>query len=214
MIPTPSLRQLTRPDLDRAIEVESLAFQEDPLWRYLIANPARRLEAARRFQRPFFRVALERGRLFGVGDPLAGVAIWSKPGEADAGFAVLARAGFLRTLLSPLAPAFFRAGPIFGQFGRMQRQYAPQPHYYLNTIAILPEAQGQGLASYLIRPFLARADREHVAAYTETMTPSNVPLYEHYGFRCQEEYRVPNTTLSIWSFYRPPADEPHREGVA
>lgn len=53
--------------------------------------------------------------------------------------------------------------------------------------------QGRGVASRLIRPFLDRADSEHVGAYTETMTPSNVPLYEHFGFRCQEAYAVPKT---------------------
>ncbi|MBZ0285130.1 MAG: GNAT family N-acetyltransferase [Anaerolineae bacterium] len=84
----------------------------------------------------------------------------------------------------------------------MQKQYAPEPHYYLNTIAVLPEAQGKGLASQLIKPFLANADAEGVSVYTETMTPANVGLYEHYGFRVMEQYHVPQTDLSIWSFYR------------
>lgn len=205
-VETVTMRQLSRADLDRAVEVETQAFQEDPLWRYLIADPARRLVAARHFQRPFFRAALDRGRLYGVGTPLVGVAIWSLPGEAEVSFAALLRAGFLRSLFSPLAPAFFKAGPIFSQFSRMQRQYAPSPHYYLNTIGVVPEMQGRGVASRLIRPFLDRADSEHVGAYTETMTPSNVPLYEHFGFRCQEAYAVPKTDLTIWSFFRPPAN--------
>lgn len=47
-----------------------------------------------------------------------------------------------------------------------------------------------------------KADAEGVSVYTETMTPANVGLYEHYGFRVMEQYRVPQTDLSIWSFYR------------
>lgn len=88
-------------------------------------RPGGRLPA-RDFQRPFFRAALDRGRLYGVGTPLVGVAIWGLPGEAEVSFAALLRAGFLRSLFSLLCLAFFKAGPIFSQFSRMQRQYAPK----------------------------------------------------------------------------------------
>jgi GNAT superfamily N-acetyltransferase len=85
----------------------------------------------------------------------------------------------------------------------MQQQYALEPHYYLNTIGVVREAQGKGRASQLIKPVLAEADEQAISVYTETMTPSNVPLYEHYGFVCREEYDVPNTDLKIWALYRP-----------
>jgi len=111
----------------------------------------------------------------------------------------------LRLLLSPTALLFLRAGSIFARFDQMQKQYAPGPHYYLNTIAVLPDQQGKGLASALMRPILEKADQLRVGVYTETMTPANVGLYEYYGFKCVEQYRVPKTDLSIWAFYRYPA---------
>ena len=84
----------------------------------------------------------------------------------------------------------------------MQKKYAPKPHYYLSTISVLPESQGRGLASKLIRSFLEKTDEQSVGTYTETMTPSNVGLYEHYGFQCMEQHRVPRTDLSIWALFR------------
>jgi ribosomal protein S18 acetylase RimI-like enzyme len=72
----------------------------------------------------------------------------------------------------------------------------------LQTIGIRPEAQGQGLASRLIRPFLAEADGRGLPCYTETVTPENVSLYEHYGFQVAEQCRLPGLPLTLWGFYR------------
>ena len=91
---------------------------------------------------------------------------------------------------------------IFAQFERMQKIYAPEPHYYLQSIGVRPGFQGQGLASGLVRPFLDEADSRGISSYTETMTPSNVGLYEHFGFTSVEQYAVPGTELNIWAFYR------------
>lgn len=197
-----TLRPLTLGDLDRATLVQARAFLNDPLWVYLIPDLRQRQIYLPRFSRVLFHFGILNGQAYGVGDPLAGVAIWSAPGQTTRLSAAL-RAGWPRLLFSPFLFQFVRAGEIFGRFGEMQKQYAPDPHYYLNTISVLPEAQGQGIASKLIRPFLAQADREGVSAYTETMTPSNVGLYQHYGFQVMEAYRVPAKDLSLWAFFRP-----------
>jgi GNAT superfamily N-acetyltransferase len=82
----------------------------------------------------------------------------------------------------------------------MHKQYAPMPQYYLTTIGVRPEAQGKGVASKLIKPFIAQAEREGCPVYTETITPQNVSLYQHYGFKVMEQYSVPRTDLNLWSF--------------
>jgi hypothetical protein len=183
--------------------VLSKAFYSDPLWKYLVPDDAKRAALLPKFYRAFVRLGLRSGQTFGVGDPVEGVAVWSKPGQ-EVVFSGLFGVDFLKLIFSPFILTFARtAFPIFSRFEMMQKRYAPEPHFYLNTIGVMPEAQGKGLASKLIRPFLAQADTQGVSTYTETMTPSNVGLYEHYGFRVMEEYCVPNTELSIWSFYRP-----------
>ncbi len=66
------------------------------------------------------------------------------------------------------------------------------------------DARGQGAASRLIWPFLDKADAESAPAYTDTVTRSNVPLYEHFGFECVEESPVEGTGLTIWALKRNP----------
>ena len=85
----------------------------------------------------------------------------------------------------------------------MHKKYADEPHFYLDYIGVLASARGKGLSSKLIRPFLEMADSQKVIAYTETVTPSNVPLYEHFGFQCMEESPVVGTGITIYALRRP-----------
>lgn len=202
MIDPVDLRLLIPKELDAAVKVQASAFFDDPLWLYLFPDARRREQIAHQTFEAALRFGMLNQQLYGVGYPPEGIAVWSTPYQKTRLCAVLGSA-FWRLLFSPFILQVRRAIPVFSQFERMQKLYAPQPHYYLNTISVLPSSQGKGLASKLIRPFLARADAEKVGSYTETMTPSNVELYQHYGFKLMEDYRVPNTDLHIWSFYRP-----------
>lgn len=198
-----AMRQLSTADVEQAAEVLGRAFYRDPLWLYLLPDDTQRAVAVRQSFRSFAPWFIRKQQAYGVGAPLEGIAVWGRPNQTSAGVAALINVHLLTLLASPLIFRFRRVIPIFAQFDIMQRHYAPEPHYYLSTIGVIPEAQGKGLASLLIKPFLAQADAQEVSTYTETMTPSNVPLYEHYGFRCMEQFRVPATDLCIWSLYRP-----------
>ncbi|MBE2267137.1 MAG: GNAT family N-acetyltransferase [Anaerolinea sp.] len=196
-------RTISMTEYDRVIEVLATAFENDPLWQYLVPDLARRRIVIRKFFRVGFRLSVAAGQAYGVGEPLTGVAVWSLPQRQRANPLIVLNGDLLALIFSSGVGAIAKAAPIFSQFDRLHTTYAPeQPQYYLNSIGVLPEAQGKGLASQLIKPFLEQADKEGLSAYTETMTPSNVPIYEHYGFKVMEEYRVPQTDLAIWSLYR------------
>lgn len=202
LIDSSDLHLVLPQDFSAAVEVQMSAFLSDPLWVYLFTDSGRRERTARQTFSAALRFALLNGQLHGTGHPPEGIAIWSVPDQKTRLRAVLG-SGFWRLFFSPFILQVQRVIPVFSQFERMHKQYAAKPHYYLNTISVRPAAQGKGLASKLIRPFLARADVEGVGCYTETMTPSNVGLYQHFGFKVMEDYSVPNTDLHIWSLYRP-----------
>ncbi|MGL4648428.1 MAG: GNAT family N-acetyltransferase [Caldilineaceae bacterium] len=196
-------RLLTPADADRAAEVLGRAFLDDPLNLYLYPDAAKRAARTPALYAFFARLGLGEGLAHGAGEPLASVAVWNAPGVSGMGFRALLRARPWRLVFSPFLLSAARVLPVFSQFDRMQKQYAPEPHVYLQTIGTLPEAQGKGYGSALLRTMIAEADAARLPIYTETMTPSNVPLYEHFGFVVREEYVVPNTKLRIWCFTRP-----------
>lgn len=197
------MRRLGMADADSAAEVLARAFMRDPLWQYLIPNLHARIPVLRQSFRATVPLYAANRQVYGYGDPLDSVAIWRAPGQRTRGVRALLNPSALSLVFSPFVGIFNRAIPIFTQFDRMHAQYVSGLHFYLSTIGVVPDAQGRGRASQLIKPILEQADAQRRGVYTETMTPSNVPLYEHYGFVCQERFEVPGTRLNIWSFYRP-----------
>jgi len=200
---TESRRRLGPADAEAAAEVLARAFANDPLWRYLLPDARQRPALVRQAFRTFAPAFVSGQQAYGVGAPLAGVAVWSAPDQPEGPASALLNANLLTLVFSPLALAVARAAPIFAAFEQLRRRYAAEPHYYLATVGVVPEAQGRGLASRLIRPVLAHADARALPAYTETMTAANVGIYERFGFVVREQRRVPDADLVIWALYRP-----------
>ena len=190
-------------DLKRAVLVQSSAFNNDPFWQYLIPNLEKRTKMLPRFFNVFLKVNINNETVYGISTPIEGVAVWSAPNQKRINLSGFIGSEILKLSLDGFLFPFLKAFKVFIKLENMEKKHASEPHYYLNTIAVLPESQGKGFASKLIRPFLEKADEESVGAYTETMTLSNVGLYEHFGFHCVEQFHVPKTELNVWAFYRP-----------
>lgn len=79
-----------------------------------------------------------------------------------------------------------------------------RPHHHLNMIGVRREHRGKGLAGRLLDDVhrLAREDPESAGVTLTTEDPANVPLYEHFGYRCLGRVRVADA-LESWSFFRP-----------
>src|SRR5271166_2088182 len=65
-----------------------------------------------------------------------------------------------------------------------------EPHYYFANIGVVPEMQGRGIGSALMRPTLERCDARGLAAYLEASSERNAALYERLGFRLIRELRI------------------------
>lgn len=203
MVTEPNCRLLTLSDVEQAAHVISQAFVNDPLCVYMLPIQRTRPKTLYKFFRLYGEVSIKNKRGYGIGDPLVGVAFWKFPDQDDLSISLNSLRKLLPLLFSFYAIGYLRARAIIKEQETMHQQYASQPHFYLDNIGVLPAAQGQGLASRLIRHFLDKADQQQVNVYTDTVTRSNVALYEHLGFQCVEERPVPNTGITVWGLLRP-----------
>ncbi|PYH35144.1 GNAT family N-acetyltransferase [Aspergillus neoniger CBS 115656] len=62
-------------------------------------------------------------------------------------------------------------------------------YFYLDMLGTLPQFNGRGIGSRLLRWGLDRADEKGVPTFLAS-TPAGRPLYEKYGFEAVEEYEV------------------------
>lgn len=195
----------TRPsgadEIDRVAAVLARAFEDDPLWTWVLARPDgedRRARLARFFGAMGARMHARHQLVFTAGD-FAGAAVWAPPGEWKHRFTDEVR----------VAPA------VLGAFGlsvvrllrllvRVERAHLREPHYYLFAIGADPKWQGRGVGSALLAPMLRRCDDERLPAYLESSNPANVPFYQRHGFVTTGEITFEDGPL-LTLMRRPPA---------
>jgi ribosomal protein S18 acetylase RimI-like enzyme len=200
----PDFRLLTLSDVERAAQVIAQAFVDDPLISFVLPFRRTRVKTLYKFFRAYGEINIKNNRGYGSGEPLQGVAYWKSPHQDSLSVSVKSLGRFLPLLFTFYPIGFFRARAILQRIEDLHKKYAEEPHYYLDNIGVLAGARGQGVSSKLIRPILELADAQKVITYTDTVTPSNVALYEHFGFQAVEESSVINTGITVWALRRPP----------
>lgn len=132
------------------------------------------------------------------GAPVLGVAVWHGPGHGAPArdrlrqLPAVVRAIGLRHL--PTAAA---------QTARYERHRPRRPHWYLEEIAVSPDARGLGVGSALLRHGLARADAAGLPAYLEATSEASRRLYERFGFVATGP--VPVRGPRPWAMLREPS---------
>lgn len=196
-------RSLTLADVEEAAQVIAQAFQHDPLITFMLPFKSTRIRTLLKFFRPYGEISIKHGRGYGVGQPLQGVAYWELPGQASMSVSIRSLGKFLPLLFTMYPIGVFRARAVLEKTDALHAKYAGEPHYYLDNLGVLPSAQGKGNSSRLLRPILEQADVQQVIAYTDTVSPANVPFYEHFGFQCVEASAIPGTGITVFALRRP-----------
>jgi ribosomal protein S18 acetylase RimI-like enzyme len=197
-------RSLTLSDVEAAAQVLSQAFVNDPLCVYMLPGQETRVKTLYKFFLVYGELNIRNNRGYGVGDPLQGVAYWKSPSQENLSISVKSLGKVIPLFFTLYFAGYMRGKPITAQIDALHKKHADEPHYYLDNLGVLPAVQGQKLSSKLLRPILQMADEQKVIAYTDTVTRSNVAIYEHFGFQCVEECAVQNTGVTIWALRRSP----------
>ncbi len=204
MLQPVSLRQLVLADVEPAARLISSAFIDDPLIGFMLPFRATRYQTLYKYFRPMTEISIRRGKVYGVGDPLQGVAYWKSPDQQPMSVSIFNLARFLPLVFTFFPLGFVRARKLLEQTEAMHARHASRPHYYLENLGVMEAARGRGLSSSLIRPILAQSDQQKVTAYTDTANPANVPLYEHFGFQCVEQAAISGLGITVFALKREP----------
>jgi ribosomal protein S18 acetylase RimI-like enzyme len=198
------IRRLGPGDLDEAVDVLVAAFARDPLVAALFPDGAARARATPILFRAVLASDIRLGRVWGAGSGtgaatgLTGVAVWHVPGDRSRSLRGMLESlgGQLRLL--PWAARLAHGREVQDHVERLQKAGGARDRAHLYFLGVAPAAQGQGVASSLVRPVLA----EHPAAWTETQNPANVALYEHLGFRVFGLEDAPRLGVRVWALQR------------
>ncbi|MDP2313521.1 MAG: N-acetyltransferase [Pseudomonadota bacterium] len=128
------------------------------------------------------------------------LAMWIPPGaDAVTSFAAEVRAGILGAPFALGWEGTVRA--LKGDAAAKRRlERVRWPAWYLDTLAVDPSAQGQGLGGELLRHGLARAGTDPVVLFT--VKPSNVDFYRKFGFEVTEASMLVEGGPPAWTMRR------------
>ncbi|MFA5968460.1 MAG: GNAT family N-acetyltransferase [Sphingomonas sp.] len=180
----------------RVADMLARAFADDPAMSFIFPDSsvrARRLPAL--FALLFDGDAAHGVRLMTAGAEAA--TLWRAPGHARTTASEIIRHAL--PLLSALGPALGRALTLSHAVDAHMPQGA---FWYLHIAGCDPAHQGKGLGGAAIRDGLDRVASGRLPVYLETATHANLGLYQRYGFKVTDEWKVPKGGPTFWSMLR------------
>jgi len=172
----------------------AVAFHDDPLFQLIQPDPARRRRTGTWFMGTAVKYGLQNGEVWSNDDASA-VAVWFPPGKTDLSMVAFLRAGMIRLPLEVGLRGSARVLKLMSATEPFHKQ-VKGPHWYLLAIGTLPERQGQGLGSALVKIGTDQADKAGVPCYLETATDADIAFYSKRGFEVIGSTQAEGHTLS------------------
>lgn len=203
-----NLYLLTMKDLKKASMILTRAFHNDPLVCLIYPNEEERMIFSPFLWEFLLRDGIRHGEVYAPTSKIEGTAKWLPPGKEHMGIWRSLRNGALSMSRMVSKQKDERVLPmrkieeITSKITEVHKKLMTEPHWYLANIGVDPEHKGKGFGSKLIRPMLARIEREGFPVFLETNFEGNVSLYEHLGFEVIDERVVPETEITNWAMLK------------
>ena len=197
----PVVRPATAADRDVTARVLARAFIDDPAMAWLFPDAATRAARLDRFFTTIARADATTDAwtlaLDDDGVPAA-AALWRPPGAWRP--PALAMLRLLPRLIATFGTSLPRALALQSV---LEAHHPAAPHWYLQFVGCVPEAQGRGIGGAAIRARLAECDAQGLPAALETATPGNLGLYQALGFQITDSFDGADG-LPFWAMWREP----------
>ena len=210
----PQILSLQQSQISVAAKMMATTFFPDPLSCYLIPSERHRLEILEKVWSKTINHDIHLGHVYCSGQEhsdasasmnaqLLGIASWLPPNVKSPSlleslpliFEIFLQSGFRSTS---------RVLNTLTKTEAYRLRDCPTPHWYLEGLAVSPNAQGKGIGGLLLQPVLKQADRQGEICYLFTSTDRAVKFYQRHGFVVRDELRVLNDAPPLWMMMRSP----------
>ncbi len=194
---------LDKTQVKAAGEVLGRALQDDPVSVYDIPDKQKRHAVIKHVFQMTSCLGVKYGETHATSLNLEGVAVWLPYINKD--YKLITDIGCL------LKAKFYKLGreagkrikPIEEYSTIVHREFAPDDHWYLQTLGVEPTHQGKGYGSLLMEYMLDKMDNTNpLPVFLETSTEINVKFYKRFGFGVVREGIIPETDVEQWYLLR------------
>jgi ribosomal protein S18 acetylase RimI-like enzyme len=186
--------------LDDAAAVLARAFLSGPGTVFVYDEDLRR-DRSEAFFRLMVRAYAEAGAV--VATPgLESVGLLAPPCARTAAAVTAAGMADFTASLRPGEAARFER--LVSTLGAEHDRLMTVPHWQLAFVGTEPTAQGSGFGSVVVDDVVARADRDGVPAFLDTLEARNAAFYGRHGFTTVSELDIPGSDVHVWAMRHEP----------
>jgi ribosomal protein S18 acetylase RimI-like enzyme len=200
------LVKLNTSQVKPAADVLARAFRDYPIAEFAFPDREDRARRAPYTHRLVLSYCIRYGEAYATSERFEAVAAWLPPEQVTVSMWKLIRSGALQVMRRFGTKSGRRMRKFSRHLDSAHERNAPFPHWYLWNIGVDPSFQGKGYAGKLLTAMFVRIDKEGVPCYLVTQKETNLPLYQHYGFKVVEQFIIPGTEFTNWAMLREPAD--------
>jgi ribosomal protein S18 acetylase RimI-like enzyme len=199
-----TVNKMTAKDIDAAVEVTVRAFYDTPFYRYFAPDDRQR-EA---FLRTIFKFRLEaefetnETDLAIIDNAVVGMASWNPHRQSEQAASKNQNNAMEEALSKYPNEIVKRWFNFLNVLVSSRDQVIKPPFWALSPIAVLPQEQGKGIASQLIRKKLADFDKAALPCFLATQDKVNVEIYARYGFYLAREDFISKPDVVNWTMIR------------
>lgn len=149
----------------------------------------------------YYNICFPSNHVYVTEGKVLGGSMWVPPGK-EISFSDLVKNGLLG------AP--FHLGPMGAYLTLMafiknesyKKKFAPEHHWFLADLGLIPEARGKGIGKLLLEPVLNKADDANEHCYCESSNPKNLSFYKRMGFEVIHTENVNKSASAPPVFYQ------------
>ncbi len=204
MLESNDLLRLSDRHIIEATKVFTEAFMDYPLFSYMVEDPSARPRIYPHFFRLMVKHTIRFGWAYATSENMEGLALWLPGERSDISLWSNLTSGGIDLLLAAGLRIAYRS-MVFSEFAsKLHHEVIDRPHIYLFQIGVKKMHRGKGYAGKLMRPMMARADREGQPIFLETHDESYLPVYRHYQFETIRHEKIPGSNVNHWAMIRTP----------
>jgi ribosomal protein S18 acetylase RimI-like enzyme len=185
-------------DVDRVVEIITLAFATDPVWGVALTRPDGRTDHSSAYWRPYVEGAMLHSTVY-LNEGSSAVSIWIPPhcDEMTKGQEAEVLSVVENSLPLGSTPKMLE---LWDRFAIAQPQ--EPPHAYLSFLATHPDHRGGGVGQQLLRENLDAFDAQELPTYLESTNPANNHRYVRAGFSPVGLFESPFNNAPITKMWR------------
>lgn len=197
------LYQLKFLPLNKAAEVISRAFHDDPLYSYIIPDESERNRIFPYIFKAYIWYCLQFGEVYATSPNLEGITL-CLPSEFSYITPERSKECGDEVFFYMLGKKYLERLSVTSHPNEIHEQLIKEPHIYLMVIAVDPKYQRKGFGRKLLLPMLEHLDKHNLKCYLDTNKKNNALYYQNFGFNVMKEFEIKNTGITNWSMLRDP----------